>query len=91
MKTNVGKTFEMVCHSCQAEGTQSEAAYKQRITGVGPSYQERQRVRVQCMECGEEIPEGHLQSIYIHITGIQPAGDGVGEPRLLSEIRAPKI
>ena len=36
MKTNVGKTFEMVCHSCQAEGTQSEAAYKQQMTGVGP-------------------------------------------------------
>ena len=35
MKTNVGKTFEMVCHSCQAEGTQSEAAYKQQMTVGG--------------------------------------------------------
>ena len=33
LKNNVGKTVGMVCHPCQATGTQSEAAYGRRMTG----------------------------------------------------------
>ena len=44
LKTNVSKTVGMVFRPCQAAGTQSEAAYRRRIMGVGPSYQERQQV-----------------------------------------------
>ena len=44
LKTKVRKMVRMVCHPCQAAGTQSDAAYEQHMTGVGPSYQERQRV-----------------------------------------------
>ena len=47
LKTNSGKTFRMVCHPCQAAGTQLEEVYEQRMTGAGPSYRERQHVRVQ--------------------------------------------
>ena len=36
--TNVRKTVGMVCRPCQAAGTQSEAAYGQRMMGEGPSY-----------------------------------------------------
>ena len=43
-----------------------EAAYEQHMTGVGPSYRERQRFWVQFMECGEEMELGssavHLQT-----------------------------
>ena len=48
LKTKVVKTVGMVCRPCQAEGTQSEAAYDPRIMSAGPSYQERQCVQVQC-------------------------------------------
>ena len=38
LRTNVGNTVVMVFRPCQALGTQSKAAYGQRITGEGPSY-----------------------------------------------------
>ena len=50
LNTNSGKTVGMVCRPCEAEETQLEAAYKRKMTGVGPSYWERQCVRVQCTE-----------------------------------------
>ena len=50
----------MVCRPCQAAGTQSEAAYEQQMTGEGPSYRERQKVRFQCRDCGEEMAAGYL-------------------------------
>ena len=58
LRTNAGKTVGMVCCPCQAVGTQSEAAYGRRMTGEGPSYWERQKGRVQCRECGEEMATG---------------------------------
>ena len=41
LRKNVVKTVEMVCCMCQAVGTQSEAAYKRKIMGMGLSYRER--------------------------------------------------
>ena len=58
--TNVGKTVGMVYRPCQAAGTQSEAMFNRRIMVEGPSYQERQKGRVQCRECGEEMAAGSL-------------------------------
>ena len=46
LRTNVGKTFSMVCRPFQSAGTQSEAAYGRRMTGEGPTYRERQKGRV---------------------------------------------
>ena len=46
LRGKVGKTVGMVCRPCQAEVTQSEAAYKRWMTGTVPSYLERQRVQV---------------------------------------------
>ena len=60
LKKNTGKAVGMVCRPCQAEGTQSEAACERRVTGVEPSYRERQCVQVQCSECGEEMTLGLL-------------------------------
>ena len=38
--TNIRKTVDMVCRSCQAAENQSEAAYGRRITGEGPTFRE---------------------------------------------------
>ena len=37
LQTNVGKTVSMVCRPCQAAGNQSDAAYKRKMTGEGPT------------------------------------------------------
>ena len=74
LRTNIGKTFVMVCRPCQATGTQLEAAYEQRMTGAVPSYWGIQRVRVQCLECGEEMALGSLE---VHLQ-MQPGEATVG-------------
>ena len=55
LRTNVGMTVIMVCHTCQAAGTQSAAAYRRKMPGEVPTYQERQKERVQCGECGKDM------------------------------------
>ena len=66
LKTNVRNTVGMVFRPCQAAGTQSEAAYRRRMMGAGPSYRERHRGRIQCKECREDMSigslEGHMQT-----------------------------
>ena len=58
MYTNVGKTVSMVCCPCQAAGNQSEVTYRRGMKGESPSYQERQKGRVQCKECREDMALG---------------------------------
>ena len=58
MWNNVGKTVHMVYCSCQASGTQLEAAYGRRMTGEGTSYRDRKKRWVQCREWGEEMAAG---------------------------------
>ena len=41
MRNNIEKTVGMICCPYQAVGTQSEAAYEQRMTGKVLSYRER--------------------------------------------------
>ena len=55
LRTNVGKKVSMVCHPCQATGTQLEAVYGRRMTGEGPTYQECQKRRVQCGDYGKNM------------------------------------
>ena len=76
LRKNVGKTVRMVCHPCQAAGTQSSAAYGRKMMGEVPTYPERQKERVQCGECGKEMAVGSLAS---H-RGRQRSG-GAGKPR----------
>ena len=61
LNTNVGKMVGRVFRLCQSAGTQLEAAYERQIMGAGPSYWERQCVRVQCSECREDISLGSLE------------------------------
>ena len=39
-------------------GTQLEAYYEQSMTGEGLTYLYRQRIRVQCPECGVDLAAG---------------------------------
>ena len=58
LRKNVRKTVGVVFRPCRAVGVQADEAYKLRMTGEGQRYQERQRERVQCMECGEDLARG---------------------------------
>ena len=63
LRTNIGKTVSMFCDPCQVgAGHRTEEAYGRRITGEGGSYAERQRDRVECMECGEQLEIGSMLS-----------------------------
>ena len=53
IKTNFEKTVRIIFRPLRAAGTHSETAYEQCMTGEGLTYRERQRVRVQCSDCGE--------------------------------------
>ena len=60
LRMNVGKMVVMGFHPCQTSFTQSEATYERWMTGAVLSYRERQKVRVQCLECGEYVELGLL-------------------------------
>ena len=60
MRTNVGKSVRRVYRPSQAADNQSEDPYGRRITGEGPTYWGRQKGRVQCRECGEEMAAGSV-------------------------------
>ena len=60
--TNVGKTVSMTCRPCPAAGNQSEEAYGRKMKGVGPTYWERQKERVECRDCRKEMAAGLLAS-----------------------------
>ena len=67
LRTNVNKTVSMACQPCRAgSGNRTPDGYRRRVTGGGLSYRERQRERVACGECGEEIAarslSGHLMT-----------------------------
>ena len=62
LRTHFGKTVEMVCHPCQAEGNLLEAAYGRRFAGEGPTYRERLKGQVSCGACGELLAAGSLTS-----------------------------
>ena len=60
---NVGKTIGKVCYPCQAGAeNRTEEAYGRRITEEGRLYAERQRERVECVECGEFLAVGSILS-----------------------------
>ena len=50
-----------------------ESAYTQHGAGVGPSYRERLRWRIQCLECGVELATGSLME---HCQGKHGVGLG---------------
>ena len=60
---NVGKTVSMVRHPCHAgAGKRTEEAYDRSITGEWRLYAQRQRERIECVECGEFLAVGSMLS-----------------------------
>ena len=63
LRKNTGKTVSMVCHPCWAGvGNRIEETYGGKITGEKRSYAERQRERIECVECGELLAVGSMLS-----------------------------
>ena len=50
----------MVCQQCHSPGVMLEESYKRKTTGIGPTFQERQRRRVDYPECEVEVAVGLL-------------------------------
>ena len=74
--TNVDKTVSMACQPCRAgSGNRTPEGYRRRVTGEGLSWRERQRERVACGECGEEIAagslSGHLMTRFVFLLKIK--------------------
>ena len=80
IQTNVRKMAIMVCRTCHTPDGLLEAAYEQHVTGIGPSYQEWLRCRVQFPECGVELTLG---SLLVHQKILSCVGrGGQGTPTL---------
>ena len=52
----------MVCHPGYIPTALSHHAYTQRVTGIGPSFPERQRERIPCPHCGRLLTRGALRT-----------------------------
>ena len=58
----MGKTVSMTCRLCPTAGNQLEVAYGHKMTGVGPTYCERLKDRVECRDCEKEMAAGSLEA-----------------------------
>ena len=56
------KIVGIVCHPCQIIGLHPDAAYMQRVTGEGPSYQSVHQQRVRCLDGAADLEAGSLES-----------------------------
>ena len=61
LQTNVNKTVGMRCQPCYIADGHLEAAYEWQMTGVGPSFRERQQERVKCPDCELELAAGFIE------------------------------
>ena len=60
LQRNLWKTVITTCQYCHTHGSMLEVAYEIRTSGVGPTYREWKRRRVQIPECGVELAAGSL-------------------------------
>ena len=60
--TNTDKTVSMTYRLCNTTRNWSEEAYGRLMTGEGPTFRERNRERVTCGDCGNEVATGLLDS-----------------------------
>ena len=60
LRTNTWKKLSMAFHTCHTLGRILVEAYERLATGTGLMFWERQRMRVQCLECGVEVATGLL-------------------------------
>ena len=74
IQTKIWKTVGVICSPCREVENQSETLYKRRMTGEGLTYRERQRVRLQCLDFGEDMAES-LLGVYRHThSGVDSEG-----------------
>ena len=77
--TNMRRTVRITYQPCYIPGGFSELAYTQKVTGIGPSYQEILRRRVECPECRVGLVAGYLLT---HIQVQHSVGrGGQGQPQ----------
>ena len=60
LKTNRKKTVSMTCRPSSTPGNRSEETYGHTMTGDGPTPRERERVT--CGDCGQDMAAGSLDS-----------------------------
>jgi hypothetical protein len=75
LRTNVQKTKTMTCTPGYISGQVAVPAYRRRMEGVGESYRERQRRRVECSICGKDLAASSLDSHHRTVHGTVPQGD----------------
>ena len=61
----------MVCHPFRAVRVRADKAYTRLMIGVRRSYQERQRERVRCTECGKDLVRESLDEYCQNQHGIE--------------------
>jgi hypothetical protein len=76
--SNTSKTKSMVCTQNSLKGHISNQAYKRRMSGQGPTYISRQKRRVQCPICEEELAKGCLSRHLRNIHGMSPLDVSLG-------------
>ena len=77
--TNMRRTVRITYQPWYIPGGFSELAYTQKVTGIGPSYQEILRRRVECPECRVGLVAGYLLT-YIQVQHSVVRG-GQGQPQ----------
>ena len=60
LKKNIQKTVRIVCHPCWVTRVRAYKNNNRRMTTVRRIYEERQRERVNCPECGNYLTRGSL-------------------------------
>ena len=62
LRMNTHKMTTMVCQLCYSPGGMLEEAYTLQMTGEGPTYQNRLRRRIRCLEYKAKMSTGSLQT-----------------------------
>ena len=73
LATNTVKTVTMTCFPNYNNPNLSEAAYKRRMTGTGPTFRARQRAKVTCPQCDKSMNQSSLQTHLRTIHGLDPS------------------
>ena len=71
---NTQKMVSMACYPCHTPSRMLVEAYASLTMGTGPMFWDRQRIRVQCTECGVETATGLLLT---HLSDQEWRGPGV--------------
>ena len=70
LDTNLDKTKYVVCTPSFISLKWSYKAYKQRLTGEGEVFRERNRMQVSCTKCGMPLESSYLKHHMEHLHGI---------------------